>query len=435
MAATNTVDQQKLVLNAFAAQFQNNLLAKDVVTWKQYNTEMDDLNGLKVAEQVGPRYITTRTSSGVQDLTSGVQNSVFGSEMFTVTDVFGSSMGWTDFVKIRDIGDARESEALKNAATNLAETIDAYILGYVQMVANNEVGTPGNTVATYADVATAYTRLKKEGVDDSDLRMVLNYDDQQALGSSILALAAPDSLVTGAYRQGFTGSVNGIPALFTQQLSNITPGTRTNGAVNGANQNVNYKDVAISAANGQYMTQTIAANGFGAAATIKDGEVFTIANVFAWDNRKHQALPHLQQFRVVGNATADGAGAVAALRIFPAIIVDDGSSITGDAAANRAHATVSAVPANSAVITFRGTASTAYMPRVMLRKDAVIVNTADLIMPATGTASRKALTKVPLSVRMWQDSTFSTGEHRIRFDVALTANTKERRRAIRFNGA
>lgn len=438
MAASITVDQQKLVLNAFAATFQNNLLAKDVVTWKQYNTEMDDRNGLKVAEQVGPRYVSTRTTSGVQDLSSGVQNSVFGSEMFTVQDVFGSSMGWADFVKIRDIGDARESEALNNAATNLAETIDAYILGVAQLCANNEVGTAGSNISTYADVATAYTRLKKEGVDDSDLRLILNYDDAQSLGSNVLQLAAPDSLVTGTYRNGFTGQVSGIPTMFTQQLSQIVPGTRTNGTVAGANQNVNYKDVAVSAANGQYMTQTIALAGLGANATIKDGEIFTIGtagtSVFAYDNRKHQALGHLQQFRVIGNATADGTGA-ATVRIFPAIIIDDGSSITGDLAVNRAHATVSVAPANGAVVTFRGTASTAYTPRVMLRKDAIIVNTADLIMPATGTASRKALTKVPLSVRMWQDSTFSTGEHRIRFDVALTANVKERRRAVRVNGA
>lgn len=433
--ATITVDQQKLVLNAFAATFQNNLLAKDIVTWKKYNTEMSDTNALQVAEQVGPRYVVTQTTSGVQDLSGGVQDSVFGSEMFTVNKVFGASMGWDDFVKIRDIGEARESEALKNAATQMAEVIDAYILGVAQMAPNNETGTVGNNIATYADVVTAYTRLKKEGVDDSDLRLVLNYDDAQALGTSVLSLAAPDSLVTGTYRQGFTGAVSGIPTMFTQQLSNITPGTRTNGAVNGANQNVNYSAVAKSAANGQYMTQTIAADGFGANATIKDGEVFTIAGVFAYDNRKHQALSHLQQFRVVGNATADGTGAVAALRIFPAIIVDDGTSITGDAAANRAHATVSAVPADNAVITWRGTASTAYSPRILLKKDMIQVNTADLILPATGTAQRKALTQVPLSVRMWQDSTFATGKHQVRFDVALTANVRERRHGVRVNGA
>lgn len=436
--ATITVDQQRLILNTFAVQFQNNLLAKDVVTWKKYNTEMSDLNGLQVTEQVGPRYVVTQTTSGVQDLTSGVQDSVFGAETFTINKVFGSSMGWDDFVKIRDIGEARESEALKNAATQLAEVIDAYILGLAQMAPNNEVGTVGNAITTYADVTAAYVRLKKEGVDDSDLRMILNFDDVAALGSNVLSLAAPDSLVTGTYRNGFTGAVGGIPTMFTQQMSNLTPGTRAaSGAalINGASQNVNYKDVAKSATNGQYLTQTISLDGIAAAATIKDGEVFTIAGVNAYDNRKHQALAHLQQFRVVGDYTATGGGAIAAMRIFPAIILDDGSSITGDNAVNRAHATVSAAPADNAAMTFRGVASTAYLPRIMLKKDLIQINTADLILPATGTAQRKALTKVPLSVRMWQDSTFATGKHQVRFDVALTGNVRDRRHGVRMNGA
>jgi len=77
--ASVQVDQAKLVLNAFAATFQNNLIAADAVTWKQYNTEMNDRNGLTVVEQVGPRYNVTQTTDGIQDLTSGVQSTVFGS--------------------------------------------------------------------------------------------------------------------------------------------------------------------------------------------------------------------------------------------------------------------------------------------------------------------------------------------------------------------
>ncbi len=73
----------------------------------------------------------------------------------------------------------------------------------------------------------------------------------------------------------------------------------------------------------------------------------------------------------------------------------------------------------------------------MVNKSAVTVNTADLIMPATGTAMRKALSKVPVSVRMWRDSVFATGEHRIRFDIALECNTRAngREKVVRLNGA
>lgn len=425
--ATVTVDQAKLVLNSFAAIFQNNLVAKDLVTWRKFDGEMQDTNALTVVEQVGPRYSVTRSSSSVADLTSGVQDTTFGSEQYKLTEVFGSSMGWGDFVKIRDIGAARESEALKNAAINLAEAIDAYIIGFTVNASNNWLGDGDSAVSTYDDIASAYTRMKEEGVDDADLRAVLTYGDKQALGDAVVTdNASLSGIGDGIYRQGFTGSVAGIPTLFTQQLPALTVGTRatssalTNGTAESA---TTYASVAISAAPGQYMTQLLTIDIGAGTETVVDGETFTIAGVFAYDNRSGKALSHLQEFRVVGDATA--VGGVASVRIFPAIITSG---------PNR---TVAAAPTNTAVVTFLGAPSAVLHPRAVLKKSAVIVNTADLIMPATGTASRKSLTKVPVSVRMWQDSVFATGEHRIRFDVALTANVRANGRpeVVRINGS
>lgn len=431
-----TVDQAKLVLNAFAATFQNNLLAADTVTWRKFNGEMNDRNGLTVVEQVTPRYNVTQTVNGVEQLTSGTQDTVFGSEQFKVDRIFGSSMGWGDFVKVRDIGDARESEAIKAAATQLAEQIDAYILRTMALASNNWTGTPGNAIATFDDVASGYTRLKEEGVDDSDLRAVLTYQDRQALADWVVD--NNDSALSGAnelYRNGFTGTVAGIPTMFTQQLPTLTVGNRvaTAAVINGANQNVNYKDVAISGAPGQFMSQTLNIDGLAATATIADGEVFTIAGVFAYDNRLQASLGRLQQFRVIGNYTA-AAGVINNMRIFPAIIVP-GSGTGGDIGVNTAHATVTAAPADGVQLTFLGAASAQIKPRFIGQKAAVVCNTVDLIMPATGIAMRKALTRVPLSVRMWKNSDFATGQHDVRFDVALTANVRERRRVVRINGA
>lgn len=432
-----TVDQQKLVLNAFATIFQNNLVASDAVTWKQYDTELDDKNGLKVSEQVTPRYTVTQTVNGVNDLTAtGTQDSVFGSEQFSVNRVFGTSMGWADFVKIRDIGEARESQALRMAAINLAEAVDSYILGTIQTAANNWLGNPANGIATWTDFVQGYTRLKEEGVDDSNLRGILTYADRQTLGSAIQNLTAPDALVTGAYRQGFTGEIGGLPVMFTQQLQAFTTGSRAAtgaGTVNGANQNVDYKSVAVSGAPGQFMTQTLniktSASG---TETVNAGDVFTIANVYAYDNRSQTSTGRLQQFTVVSGGTAV-AGAVQ-VRIFPAIIVPNVGSTAADQKVNAAHATVDSVPGAAAAITWLGTASTVYKPRVILQKDAIVINTAPLIMPATGKAMNKTLTKVPLTFRMWQHSDFNTGNHSVRFDAALTANVRDRRRIVRING-
>lgn len=432
--ATITVDQQKLVLNAFAATFQNNLVSADIVSWKKYDTELNDRNGLTVSEQVGPRYSVTQTTSGVADLSTGVQDSVFGSEQFTVNKTFGSSMGWGDFVKIRDIGEARESVALKNAATNLSEAIDSYIMGVASTTSNGWLGTPANNVDSLGDILQGYTRLKEAGVPDDDLRAVLTYADKQGLAETLVAYPATDSLSTGAFRKGFAGEIGGIPTVFTQQLAAFTTGSRVAVAslINGAAQNVNYKDVAVSGAPGRYMTQNIAVDTVSGTLTFNKGDVFTIAGVYAYDNRAQKAQTYLQQFVVVDTVAAV-AGAMAAVRIFPAMIVP-GSGSGGDILVNTAHATVAQAPADNAAISFVGVASTTYTPRLILNKDALIVNTADLIMPASGTAMRKALTRVPLSVRMWQDSDFSTGAHRVRFDVALTANVHNRAEIIRING-
>lgn len=426
--ATVTVDQQRLVLNAFAAIFQNNLVSKDLVTWRKFDNEMNDRNGLTVVEQVTPDYTTTFTTSGVADLTGGVQDTTFGSEQFRLDQTIGSSMGWGDFVKIRDIGAARESQALRKAALRLATDIDSYILGYAAKVSNNWMGDGVSAVATWDDVASGYTRLKEEGCDDDGmLRAVLSYGDKQALGADVLADNA--SLAdegAGVYRNGWDGKVAGIPTLFTQQLPSLTVGTRlqTSALTAGtADSATTYESVCVSAAPGQFKSQILNMDIGSGTETIKDGEVFTIAGVYAYDNRAKKALNHLQQFRVIGDWTATGG--IVAPRVYPAIITSG------------PYQTVAQAAGNTAAVNFVGAPGAVLQPRFLANKDAIIVNTADLIMPATGIGSRKALTKVPLSVRMWQDSVFATGEHRVRFDVAIKANTAPdgRIRTVRINGS
>ena len=427
--STVTVDQAKLVLNTFAAIFQNNLVSADLATWKKFDSEMNDRNALTVVEQVTPDYTTTFTTNAVQDLTSGVQPTTFGSEQYKLDQVITSSMGWADFVKIRDLGDARESEAIKAAALRLAHDIDAYVIRHCALASNNLLGDGVSPVATWDDVASGYTRLKEEGCEDSsNLRAVLTYGDWQALGSDVVQTNGDNigNIGEGVYREGWQGKIAGIPTTFTQQLPSFTVGTRTQtGALTaGTTQSAGtYAQYCISPAPGQFLTQLLTMNVGSGARTIRDGEVFTIAGVFAYDNRAKKALNHLQQFRVVGDVNAAD-GTVASVRVYPAIITSGPFQTVAQAAGN------------TAAVNFVGAPSAVLQPRFIANKDAVVVNTADLIMPATGTASRVSLTKIPLSVRMWQDSSFATGEHRVRFDVAIKADTAAhgRRRTVRING-
>ncbi len=162
--------------------------------------------------------------------------------------------------------------------------------------------------------------------------------------------------------------------------------------------------------------------------------MFSIANVLAYDNRKQALIQpaRVQQFVVVTDVTVSGT--TAEVRIFPALIVPTASPSTETQYINTAHATVNSIPADSAAITWLGTASTAYGPRLLIQKQAIVVNTQQLLLPVTGIGARKKLENIPLSVRVWTNSTFGTGETGIRFDVMLNANIRDRRRIVRING-
>lgn len=435
-----TTEQQKLVLNSFAMVLQNNLVTAEAVTWNEYDGEMDDRNGLQVLEQVTPRYNVTRTENGVKDLSAGTDGTVFGSELFEVTGTFNANMGWGDFVKIQSIGDARQSKALLGAATSMAEKIDAYIMAHSVLASADWTGAAANSggaITEWVEAVAGYTRLKENGVDDADLSYILNYFDQQSLGDQVVKLPGPDQFSTATFRKGYSGELNGIRTMFTNQLPTLLTGTRLatgEATINGAAQNVNYADVAkAGTSNGLRMTQNLILDAAGVK-TYNAGEVFTIPGVYAFDNRKQAAVnpARLQQFTVVKTATAVG-GAVT-LTIFPAMIVP-GSGAGDNMNINTAHATVTVAPADNAVLSFIGAPSTNLSPRVVIQKQAIVVNTVPLILPASDTSMRRKLSKIPLTVRMWQHSDFYTGEHGVRFDVALNANVRDRFRIARINGA
>ncbi len=433
-----TSDQSKLVLNAFAAGFENNLVSRQFCEWNTYDREFDPRNRLDVSEQVDPEYVVRRTTGAVADLSAGVQSSVFGSERFVVDRVYTVDMGWADFVKIRDVGSARESRALRQATMNLAEQIDADAMNVAALASADWTGTPGNNIASYTDFAAGVTRFMENGVNLNDLYGVLAPVDRQVLGNYLVGLNATDGLATNAFRQGFRGEIDGVPTMFTQQLPVLTVGTRTaSGAsiVSGASQNVDYRSVAVSTAQGRYMSQTLNIGGLTNGHTIKRGEVFTIDGVFAYDNRKQGpvAPARLQQFTVIEDFTASGT--TGTIRIFPAIIVPNTGADANIQRENSAHATVTAAPANNAPIIYRGAASAALLPRMIIQKGAIVASTVPLSMPDSDTAARGTLSKIPLSVRMWKWSDGATGAHNVRFDVAVNFNIRERRRIVRINGA
>lgn len=419
----NQVTQLALVTAAIAARMENTLVASKLVTWNKSASKINPLNKFQYIENVPPRYNRRRWSGTVADLSAGKQDTVFGSEIFKLEQGDTLDFYYGDFENIRDFDAAKKNERIRSIGQDEGTLVDAEILSTTALAGCHWTGTPGNAINDVEAIVEGYVRLKEEGVTDGEIFCVLPFSDMPALSKYLMELHAPDSLATSVVtRLGGMKELAGLPVMFTQQLPVLTTGNRTNGAVNGAAQNVNYRTAAVSSTtNGLFLTQTIAADGFGANATINDGEIFTIAGVFAYDNRKQASKGRLQQFRVVGNHTADGTGAVAALRIFPAIIVP-GGPVIGDTGVNTAHATVTAAPADNAVITWVGAASTQYLQRALIKKSAVRVETANLEDLPSGENASVQMKSIPLSLRSFKYANGDTGATSVRFDIPWQTN-------------
>lgn len=437
---TITVPQSRLILKTIMAGLRNNLVASDIIDWETHSAEMNDRNGFVVSEQVGPEYVITETSGAVADLSSGVQDTTFGSQTFTLNTVFGLSMGASDIESVTDLQAARKNRALNNGVARLASRIDYHIMGVAEDAFHLSTGNWGQSLDTPVEFAQARTKLAQNSLEsDADINAVLDHTDHQQLATYIYNdNASLASEGVRAMRNGFRGMLSGIPIKASNQLSRITTGSRTTVSVNG-NQSANYSSVADAGSNaGYYKTMELNIN-LGAGETITVGEVFTINGVQAYDPEIGQNRDFQQQFTVVTGATGASNG-TATIRIYPAIILDNGSATTGAAAVNRAHATCSAQAADSATITFLGSASTTYKPRLMFRKDAIVCHTAPLIMPYTGQGFRRSLAdaerdgNVPVMPRLWFYSDPDTGAHRCRVDIFLQAQVRDRELGIKFFG-
>lgn len=440
---TITVPQSRLILKTIMSTLRNNLVSSDIIEWETHSTEMNDRNGFIVSEQVGPDYVITETTGAVANLTSGVQDTTFGAQTFTLNKVFGLSMGASDIESVTDLQSARKNKALMNGISRLASRIDYHIMDVATKTFPLSVGDWGQDIDTPNEFASARTRLALASLEsDMDISAVLTHTDHQNLAQYIYNDApALSSESSRAMRVGFRGMLDNIPIKASNQLGRIACGSRTaTGSVTvaSANQDVDYSAAADAGNNaGHYMTQLITLAGTNGQ-TINEGEVFEIAGVQAWDPEIEQLRGYNQQFTVVTGGTI--ASGTVSIRIYPAIIVGGGTAVSGANGVNRAHATVDAAPASGAAVSFEGTASTTYIPRLMFKKEAVVCHSAPLIMPYTGQGFRRSLAEAerdgtaPLMPRLWFYSDPNTGAHRCRVDMFVQAQARRRDMGIKFFG-
>jgi hypothetical protein len=275
--------------------------------------------------------------------------------------------------------------------SQLAATIDADVAQGVAKLIGQSVGTPGTTPSTSQVLLQGQQKLNEMAAMMTDRYATVNPAANAALVEGMKGFFNPSSTISKQFKSGMMGEgVLGYDEInMSQSISNFTTGTRTNGTTGAA--------VAAEGAT------TITLAGLGAGGTIKAGEVFTVANVFAVNPQTRQSTGSLFQFVAKEDVTADGAGA-------GVVKVDAIYS------ASQALATVNALPGNGAAVTFLGGASTGYPQNLIYHKDAIAFATADLVMPK-GVDMAARVNHNGISLRMIRDYDVNQDRLVTRLDV------------------
>lgn len=391
----------------------------------QFRDQVTDENGLSINVKRPPRFVAQSGAALAE------QDIVTGSENVDVDQYKNVHVGVGDLEYVQSYNELMRTSVMQSAASELAQDVDQF-LARKFLDFFSWVGTPGDTIGSPQEFNPAHTRLMQQSAPNADLSGVVEFADGEQIRGSLIG-GDINQVNRNALERTRIPILSEIDLYASQNVPTLTTGTRTNGAIAGADQNVNYRDVKDNAR----MSQTLDIDGVGNGATISKGEVFTIANVEALNPRTRESVGRLQEFTVLEDATADGTGAVT-LTISPAIIVpntDDDTTSGVNTITNTAFATVNSVPANDAVVTWKGSAETSYRIRAAFHRRAISLVSARLAQPFTGESSFVQDEETGIGIRYWRGSDIQTGKHIHRWDMIYGAEVMDNYLGTRIDGA
>jgi hypothetical protein len=396
-----------------------NMLVMGKLVNGQFKDKVTDQNGLTIYVKRPPQFIAKDGPILAE------QPIVAGSTSLAVNRYRNVHVGVSDLEAVTNWNQLMRNATVRAAASTLAHDVDLYLHTMLYSFASH-VGTPGEPLRTPQQFLRVHTRLMEQSVPDTDLAAVMSYADAETVRSALLAgnIQGVNKTALENARVPLMSSIQGVA---TQHIRSVTTGTRSQGAgqIAGAAQNVNYaavKDLDAS----PLLVDTLGAN-----ATVKKGEIFTIAGVYAINNRSGETQTYLRQFVVTEDVTADAGGA-ATLQVWPHIIVAGTGGAEADT--NTAFATVSAAPADNALLTFFAPASTVVPTRAAWSKQAIQLVSARLETPMSDTSSFATDPETGISIRYWRGSDITTGRHIHRWDMIYGAKVVDPRLGSRYSG-
>ncbi len=350
------------------------ILENNLVITRNVNRQYDDsyaVEGAKIGTTLRIRLpdralVTDGAALQVQD----------DNEQFTTLTVASQKhigVNFTTAEMTMQLDDFAE-RVLKPRISQLAASIDADVANSFNNIYQS-VGTPGTTPGTSLVLLQAQQKLNEAAAGMSPRYATVNPAANAALVEGMKGLFNPVSTISKQFKSGLMGEgILGYDELaMSQSIKQFTTGSRTGTiTVNGTVSTQGQATITLNGTTGN---------------TLKKGDVFTIANVFAVNPQTRESTGSLQQFVVTEDITA-AASAFTNVKIAPAIYTS-----------GNALATVDSFPQNSAAVTFLGGASSQYPQNLVYHRDAIAFATADLLLPqGVDMASRQVHNGVSMRV-------------------------------------
>lgn len=360
----NRVLTASIVAKAAVAILDNEL----VMARKVFRGYEEDFSGKANGYEKGDTISIRRPADfTVRDgAVASAQDVVEGKTTITVNKQKGIDFKFTSAQLTLDIKELSE-RVIRPAMVQLANQIDVDLHGLYKYVPN-WVGTPGQTVNSFADFSKGPERLDEGAAPQSDRTAVLAPSDHWGLVGSQTALYV-DTIAKPAYRQGSAGMIGNVDTYMTQNVA-----THTTGAFAGTV----LVDQAITAATTTYDAvkdsnkQVIHIDGLtGATAQLKMGDVFTIAGVYDVNPVTKAPLAYLKMFTIVEEPAAAATNQVDIV-ISPAMIW------TG---AFKNVDVQGVTDLNNQAVTFMGSPEANYRQNLVFHKNAFALVSVPLVAP------------------------------------------------------
>ena len=246
---------------------------------------------------------------------------------------------------------------LKPRISQLASSVDADVANAYKSIYAS-VGTPGTTPATALVLLQAQQKLNESATPMSPRYATVNPAANAGLVNGMTGFFNPTGTISRQFKTGMMGEgVLGYDEMnMSQSIVSHTTGSQP------------VAPICASTVPSTQGATTLDITYTSGTKTIKQGDVFTIAGVYAVNPQTRLSTGSLQQFVVTADQTLTSTSATIAFQ--PPMYT-----------ATNALATVDAFPAASAALVFLGTASTTYPQNLVYGKNAITLATADLLLP------------------------------------------------------